>query len=61
MRGPRGHGEIACEMVDIQVHLVLSLLALDRERPHAILARVGEHHRLDRIVEALGRVLGDDG
>jgi len=43
------HSEIAREMVDIHDRLVTTLAALNRERPHAVLA-----HRLDRIGEAGG-------
>jgi hypothetical protein len=39
-------------VIGVDDHLVPALMALDRERPHAVLAHVGEVHRLDRIVEA---------
>jgi len=32
--------------------LVSALRTLNRKRPHAVLAHVGEVHRLDRVVEA---------
>jgi hypothetical protein len=53
-RTERGYGEIAREMIDIHDHLVAALVALDRERPHAVLAHVGEVHWLDRSGEAGG-------
>ena len=48
-----GGGRTACS---IATHhdFVAALVALNRERPHAILVHVGEIHRLDRIGEAGG-------
>jgi hypothetical protein len=39
-------------MIDIHDRLVPALMARDGERPHAVPARIGEVHRLDRFVEA---------
>jgi hypothetical protein len=39
-------------MIGVDDRLVVALVALDRERPHPILAHVGKRHRLDRIAEA---------
>jgi len=44
--------EADVKSVDIHDHLVPALVALDRERPHAILAHVLQRHWLDWIVEA---------
>jgi hypothetical protein len=34
-------------MIDIHDHLVPALVALDRERPHRVLAHILQRHRLD--------------
>jgi hypothetical protein len=39
-------------MVDVHDQLVQALVTLHDERPHAVLAHVGEVHWLDRISEA---------
>ena len=38
-------------MIRVDDHPVPALMALDRERAHAVLPHVGEVHRLYRIVE----------
>jgi hypothetical protein len=52
-RSPSGRrGSAGCEMVDVQDHLMAAPRALDRERPHAVLAHIRQIHRLDRVGEA---------
>jgi hypothetical protein len=55
LRPERRHRQIARPVIGADDRFVVALVAVDRERPHAIGAHVAEVHRLDRIVETPGR------
>jgi hypothetical protein len=50
-RPERRQGEIAGEVVDVENHAMATLVALDVERPHTVVAHVLQRHRLDGVVE----------
>ena len=45
-------GEIAGQMVDVNDHPMPAFVALDVERPHALMPYVFQRHRLDRFVRS---------
>jgi hypothetical protein len=51
MRGPNDGTVTSPGRIDVHDPLVPALMALDRERPHAVVPHVREVHRLDRIIE----------
>jgi hypothetical protein len=52
LRPERRHGQMARHVVDIEDHLVQTLVAVDRQRAHPVRPHVGEVHWLIRIMEA---------